>query len=164
MRSGDEPGHARSALRLRLWLAGFGLLAALVAAVVVHSVAPAPVVVGFVAVAVLAGVDLIVVSRHIRRGPHYQPGPQVPPYRPVDPEPSRRRAVAPTTERTRMRRYLTIMTVCLLLFVLAWTWVRLYSTTAALVMSMVAAVLPPIAVIVANIGVQLPDDQPPDGG
>jgi hypothetical protein len=88
----------------------------------------------------------------------------VPPYRPVDPEPSRRRAAAPITERIRMRRYLAIMTVCLLLFVLAWTWVRLYSTTAALVMSMVAAVLPPIAVIVANIGVHLPDDPPPDGG
>jgi hypothetical protein len=142
-------------------LAGFGLVAAVVAAFVVRSVAPVPVVLGFVAVAVLAGVDLLIVLHHLRRGPHYQPGPGVPPYRPVDPEPPVRPPSVPVSESTRMRRYLVIMTVCLLLLVLAWTWVRLYSTTAALVMSMVAAVLPPIAVIVANIGVRLPDEGDP---
>jgi hypothetical protein len=163
MRSGDEPGHARSPLRLRLGLAGFGLIAALVAAAVVGSVAPVPVpvVIGFVAVAVLAAVDLAVVARRLRQGAHFQPGPQIPPYRPVEPEARVRRPSAPPDEQTRIRRYLTIMAVCLTLLLLAWCWVRLYSTTVAVVMSMVAAVLPPIAVIVANFGVQLPD-QPPD--
>jgi hypothetical protein len=61
-----------------------------------------------------------------------------------------------------MRRYLTLMAVCLVLIAVAWFWVRLYSTTAAVAMSMVAAVLPPIAVIVANFGVQLPSE-PPSG-
>jgi hypothetical protein len=159
MRSGDEPGHARSPLRLRFGLAGFGLIAALIAAVVVHTVAPAPVVAGFVAIAVLAGVDLVVVGRHLRRGPHFQPGPQVPPYRPVEPPPRPNEPKVPVSERTRMRRYFAIMISCLMLIVLAWFWVRLYSTTAAIVMSMVAAVLPPIAVIVANFGVQFPSEQ-----
>jgi hypothetical protein len=27
-------------------------------------------------------VDLFVITRHIRQGPHYQPGPDVPPYAP----------------------------------------------------------------------------------
>jgi hypothetical protein len=160
MRSGDEPGHARSPLRLRLALAGFGLVTALIAAVVVHRVAPAPVVIGFVAVAVLAAVDLAVVVHRLRLGPHFQPGPQIPPYRPVEPEPRVRPVPVPLTEGVRLRRYLTIMISCLVLIVVAWFWVRLYSTTAAVVLSVVAAVLPPIAVIVANFGVQLPQSPP----
>jgi hypothetical protein len=160
MRSGDEPGHARSPLRLRFGLAGFGLITALIAAVVVHRVAPAPVVIGFVAIAVLAAVDLVVVGYRIRLGPHFQPGPQIPPYRPVEPEPKVRPVVAPPTEQVRIRRYLIIMVSCLVLIVVAWFWVRLYSTTAAVVMSMVAAVLPPIAVVIANFGVQLPEPPP----
>ncbi|GAA3836874.1 hypothetical protein GCM10022242_41870 [Nocardioides panacisoli] len=44
------------------------------------------------------------------------------------------------------------MGVCLVLIVLAWNVVRLWSTTAAVVMSVVAAVLPPIAAVVANWG------------
>jgi hypothetical protein len=55
-------------------------------------------------------------------------------------------------ERTRRRTYLVLMGVCLLLFVLAWSVVRLWSTPAAVVMSVVAAVLAPIAVIVGNLG------------
>ena len=54
--------------------------------------------------------------------------------------------------RRRQRWYFAIMGVCLLLIMLAWNLVRLWSTTAAVVMSVVAAVLPPIAVIVANWG------------
>lgn len=52
--------------------------------------------------------------------------------------------------RRRKRWYFALMGLCLLLIVLAWNLVRLWSTTAAVVMSVVAAVLPPIAVIVAN--------------
>ena len=54
------------------------------------------------------------------------------------------------SQRTRKRRYLTLMGVCLLLIVLAWNVVRLFSTTAAVVMSLVAAMIPPVAAIVAN--------------
>ena len=54
------------------------------------------------------------------------------------------------SQRTRKRRYLALMGLCLLLIVLAWNVVRLYSTTAAVVMSLVAAVIPPVAAIVAN--------------
>jgi amino acid permease len=54
--------------------------------------------------------------------------------------------------RRRQRWYFAIMGCCLLLIVLAWNLVRLWSTTAAVAMSVVAAVLPPIAVIVANWG------------
>ena len=44
------------------------------------------------------------------------------------------------------------MGVCLLLILLAWNVVRLWSTTAAVAMSVVAAVIPPVAVIIANWG------------
>ena len=50
----------------------------------------------------------------------------------------------------RQRWYFALMGLCLLLIVLAWNVVRLWSTTAAVAMSAVAAVIPPIAVIVAN--------------
>ncbi|SFB69694.1 Protein of unknown function [Nocardioides terrae] len=55
-------------------------------------------------------------------------------------------------ESTRRRTYLALMALCLALFVLAWSVVRLWSTTAAVVMSIVAALIPPIAVVVANLG------------
>jgi Ca2+/Na+ antiporter len=56
------------------------------------------------------------------------------------------------SERQRLRRrwYFSLMGVCLVLIVLAWNVVRFWSTTLAVVMSMVAAVLPPIAAVVAN--------------
>ena len=60
----------------------------------------------------------------------------------------------PQSERLRRRQwwYFALMGVCLLLIVLAWNVVRLWSTTAAVAMSVVAAVLPPIAVVIANWG------------
>jgi hypothetical protein len=45
-----------------------------------------------------------------------------------------------------------MMGVCLLLFISAWSFVRLYSLTAAIVMSCVALAIPPLAAIVANAG------------
>ena len=54
--------------------------------------------------------------------------------------------------RRRKRWYFGLMGVCLVLIVLAWNVVRLWSTTAAVVMSVVAAVIPPVAAIVANWG------------
>jgi hypothetical protein len=53
---------------------------------------------------------------------------------------------------TRKRVYLTMMGVCVLLIVLAWTLIWRYSVTAAVVMSAAALVVPPLAVIVANAG------------
>ena len=50
----------------------------------------------------------------------------------------------------RKRRYFAIMGPAIVLVVLAWNVVRLWSVTAAVVMSAVAAVLPPVAAIVAN--------------
>ena len=51
---------------------------------------------------------------------------------------------------SRRTIYVVLMGTCVLLVVLAWNVVRLWSTTAAVGMSVLAAVLPPIAVIVAN--------------
>lgn len=52
----------------------------------------------------------------------------------------------------RKRAYFLLMGTCLALIVLAWNVVRLWSVTAAVVMSLVAAVLPPVAVVIANWG------------
>lgn len=57
----------------------------------------------------------------------------------------------------RRRRYFTLMAVCLTLFISAWTFVRLWSVPAAVAMSAVAMVIPPVAVIVANR--REPDDR-----
>ena len=54
--------------------------------------------------------------------------------------------------RRRQRWYFALMGVCLVLILLAWNLVRFWSTTAAVVMSVLAAVLPPIAVVIANWG------------
>ena len=53
---------------------------------------------------------------------------------------------------TRRRAYFAMMGCCVGLVVLAWGVVRLYSVTAAVVMSVVAMVIPPLAVMVANAG------------
>jgi hypothetical protein len=41
---------------------------------------------------------------------------------------------------------------CLVLILLAWNVVRLWSVPAAVVMSVVAAVIPPAAAIIGNLG------------
>lgn len=53
---------------------------------------------------------------------------------------------------TRRRVYLAMMGVCLLLIILAWTVVYRYSGVAAIAMSAVALVVPPVAAIIANTG------------
>lgn len=52
----------------------------------------------------------------------------------------------------RERAYLILMGVCLLLIVLAWTLIWRYSTVAAVAMSAVALVIPPVAAIIGNAG------------
>lgn len=53
---------------------------------------------------------------------------------------------------TRKRAYFAMMGTCLVLIVLAWTLIWRFSVTAAVVMSAVALVVPPVAAIVANSG------------
>lgn len=54
--------------------------------------------------------------------------------------------------RRRQRWYFALMGICLTLILLAWNVVRFWSTTTAAVMSFVAAVIPPVAVVIANWG------------
>ncbi|MHA6761001.1 DUF3099 domain-containing protein [Streptacidiphilus sp. PAMC 29251] len=50
----------------------------------------------------------------------------------------------------RRRSYFVLMGICLVLIVLAWNVVRLWSVPAAVAMSLVAMFIPPVAAIVAN--------------
>lgn len=50
------------------------------------------------------------------------------------------------------RVYVVLMSVALTLIVLAWNLVRLWSVPAAIVMSIVAGILLPVAVILTNAG------------
>ena len=53
--------------------------------------------------------------------------------------------------RRDKRLYLVLMSVCIGLFVLSWAVLDRYSATAAIVVSAVALVIPPFAVIIANV-------------
>jgi membrane protein implicated in regulation of membrane protease activity len=66
----DDPdlGPVRSALTLRLWLAGFGLVFCGVAAAIVAVTGPLWLAVLLLVLAVVAVVDLWVVARRKRRG------------------------------------------------------------------------------------------------
>ncbi|MEU5719765.1 DUF6343 family protein [Streptomyces sp. NPDC020403] len=82
MRTGSEPATARSPLRMRFWLslwgmvwAAFGLAAFLVTGRPGWAAACA-------VLLVVTVTDCCLVVRHIRQGPHYQPGRDVPPYEP----------------------------------------------------------------------------------
>ncbi|EDY44875.2 DUF3099 domain-containing protein [Streptomyces sp. SPB074] len=50
----------------------------------------------------------------------------------------------------RRRAYFLMMGICLVLFVSAWAFVRIWSVPAAIAMCVVALVIPPVAAIVAN--------------
>ncbi|MDX6297699.1 MAG: hypothetical protein QOI51_1556 [Nocardioidaceae bacterium] len=50
----------------------------------------------------------------------------------------------------RRQRYFVLMGTCLLLIISAWFVVRLFSTGAAIAMSVVAMFIPPVAAIVGN--------------
>ena len=56
------------------------------------------------------------------------------------------------SDRHRRRLYFAIMGPCITLIVVAWTIVQFFSITAAVIMSVVAMVMPPIAAIAANAG------------
>jgi len=152
-RTGDEPLHARSALGLRLALTLAGFVCWAVAAAIMLVAGEGVLALVFGLIAVLALVNTGVVVHRMRQGPHWQPTRSTPPYHPLDedrPQPPLPRA--PVSERTRARRYLVLMGICLGLLVLAWGFVRLWSVPLAVAMSMVAMVLPPIAAVIANSG------------
>ncbi|THA59446.1 DUF3099 domain-containing protein [Streptomyces sp. A0958] len=52
--------------------------------------------------------------------------------------------------RRRRRAYFVLMGVCIVLFVSAWAFVRLWSIPAAIAMCVVAMVIPPVAAMVGN--------------
>ena len=56
----------------------------------------------------------------------------------------------PPPSRRDKRLYLMLMAVCIGLFVLSWAVLDRYSVTAAVIVSAVALVIPPFAVIIAN--------------
>jgi hypothetical protein len=60
---------------------------------------------------------------------------------PAGPQPSRR----------DKRWYFALMATCIGLFVLSWAVIDRYSTLAAVIVSAVALVIPPFAVIIANV-------------
>ena len=165
-RTGDEPSHARSPLRMRLVLACCGLVNGLLGVGIFGFWLRAlPFLAFFAALTLLSLGNIVVVLVRIRQGAHYQPGRDVPPYHPVDPAPRPSAPPRPITERRRHLRYLLIMGACLLLIVLAWTWVRFYSVLAAGIMSAVAALLPPLAAVLTNADSPIlheDDSAPPD--
>jgi Protein of unknown function (DUF3099) len=54
--------------------------------------------------------------------------------------------------KSRKRIYLAMMAICLLLYVVSWTVIVRFSTTASIVVSIAAMAIPPVAVIIANRG------------
>ncbi|MER6047017.1 DUF6343 family protein [Streptomyces sp. NPDC001793] len=82
MRTGDEPLHARSPLRMRCGLALWGLLWTVAGAVAFVMAGRPQWAAACAALAAVTLADLAMVIRHIHQGPHYQPGRNIPPYEP----------------------------------------------------------------------------------
>ncbi|MGW7362817.1 DUF6343 family protein [Streptomyces sp. NPDC054841] len=91
MRTGSEPTTARSPLRMRFWLSVWGLIWAVVGlgtfAVTEH---PGWAITSAV-LCVIIMADLLWVVHRLHQGPHYQPGPDIPPYEPDHGGPRARR-------------------------------------------------------------------------
>ncbi|WP_432074733.1 DUF6343 family protein [Streptomyces wuyuanensis] len=91
MRTGNEPVTARSPLRMRFWLSVWGLLWA-VAGTALFALAARPewaIACGVLSLVVMT--DLMIVVHRLHQGPHYQPGPGIPPYEPDRGDNRRRR-------------------------------------------------------------------------
>ncbi|MFD5270945.1 DUF6343 family protein [Streptomyces sp. NPDC058335] len=84
MRTGSEPVTARSALRMRLWLSVWGLLWAIFGTVAFTLVGRPGWAIACGLLWLVITADLSRILKHLRQGPHYQPGPDIPPYRPPD--------------------------------------------------------------------------------
>ncbi|MFK4595134.1 hypothetical protein RKD30_001801 [Streptomyces pristinaespiralis] len=87
MRTGSEPVTARSPLRMRFWLGMWGLIWTVGGTIAFAWVGRTGWAIACGVLFVVVAVDLIMVVRHIRQGPHYQPGRDIPPYDPpYDPD------------------------------------------------------------------------------
>ncbi|MGW5635907.1 DUF6343 family protein [Streptomyces sp. NPDC003832] len=84
MRTGSEPTTARSALRTRFWLSVWGLVWAVFGTVAFARADRVGWAVACGVLTLVVAVDLSFIVRHIRQGPHYQPGPDIPPYLPPE--------------------------------------------------------------------------------
>ncbi|GGT23898.1 hypothetical protein GCM10014713_16110 [Streptomyces purpureus] len=82
MRTGSEPVTARSPLRVRFWLSLWGLMWAAAGTAAFAVVGRPGWAIACGVLLVVTAVDLSMVLRHIHQGPHYQPGPDIPPYEP----------------------------------------------------------------------------------
>ncbi len=60
-------------------------------------------------------------------------------------------SAGPQPSRADKRWYFALMTLCIGLFVLSWAVLDRFSTLAAIIVSAVALVIPPFAVIIANV-------------
>ncbi len=59
--------------------------------------------------------------------------------------------VSSPSSRGDKRLYFVLMGICIGLFVISWAVVDRYSVTAAVILSIVALVIPPFAAIIANV-------------
>ncbi|MFJ8359566.1 DUF6343 family protein [Streptomyces sp. NPDC093984] len=84
MRTGSEPTTARSALRARFWLSLWGLVWATFGTVVFVLLGRLGWAAACGALWLVVAADMTVIVRHIRQGPHWQPGRDVPPYPPPE--------------------------------------------------------------------------------
>ncbi|MFC9946063.1 DUF6343 family protein [Streptomyces pratensis] len=82
MRTGSEPSTARSPLRMRLWLSLWGMIWALFGLVAFVATGRPGWATACGVLLVVTITDLCIVVRHLRQGPHYQPGREIPPYEP----------------------------------------------------------------------------------
>ncbi|MEU6606086.1 DUF6343 family protein [Streptomyces shenzhenensis] len=101
MRTGSEPTTARSALRARFWLSVWGLAWAVFGTAMFALMGQPGWATACGVLWLVAAIDMAMILRHIRQGPHYQPGRDVPPYTPPDSPPPYRR---PPQSRLPYRR------------------------------------------------------------
>ncbi|MBV2357626.1 hypothetical protein KUM39_25220 [Streptomyces sp. J2-1] len=84
MRTGNEPVTARSPLRTRFWLSVWGLVWAVFGTAVFALVGRPGWAMACGVLWLVVTIDMTMIVRHMRQGPHYQPGRDIPPYRPVE--------------------------------------------------------------------------------
>ncbi|MFE0775376.1 DUF6343 family protein [Streptomyces sp. NPDC058861] len=82
MRTGNEPVTARSPLRMRFWLSVWGLLWAAFGTIAFALVGRPGWAAACGVLFLVVLVDMVLVVRRMRQGPHWQPGRDVPPYGP----------------------------------------------------------------------------------
>ncbi|MCH0562736.1 MULTISPECIES: DUF6343 family protein [unclassified Streptomyces] len=84
MRTGSEPTTARSALRMRFWLSLWGVFWSIFGTAVFAFVGRPGWAAACGVLWLVITADLAVILKHMREGPHFQPGRDVPPYLPPE--------------------------------------------------------------------------------